>query len=164
MLNSYNNISTRNIHLTDIFFNSDQETRNSIAILQTTPLPVSICGHFSALLSTVEELVKIGNLKIVVCDIPSENKPAWLRMRVGSFGIHDPYIMSEQRMLYTTNTVKKISGLSDDNIVDLSTDLVHQRDITPVISFLNSKLNLDLPLDLCQELHTMWFNKNYNFV
>ena len=164
MLNSYNNISTRNIHLTDMSFITSDKIPNSLESVRSAESPVSICGHFFALLSTVEELVKMGNLKIIVCDIPGENKPAWLRMRVSSFGMHDPYIMSEQRMLYTTDTVKKISRLPDDSIVDLSTDLVHQPDIIPVISFLNSKLNLNLPIDVCRELHTLWFNKNYSFV
>lgn len=164
ILNSYKNTSTRNFHLTDLFFNGDLEKANSLEKLKLSNLPISICGHFSALLYISSNLDSLANLKIVVCDIPADNTPAWLRMRVAHHGFHDPYVMSEQRMLYSAKNVQQLFKLEKDNIIDLSTDLFHHREIRPVVDYLNSKLNLNLPVDLCQEIHTLWFNKNYNFV
>ena len=157
----YKNNSTMYFHSTEYLFHTQQQVRESMIRLKSAKLPVSLCGHFAELVTLYDELSKFGKIKIIVCDLPTDNSFCWARIRAVNYWIHDSLVYSEQRLLYSSSIIKKLFNLTDDDVVDLSIEQIYQKDISNTINYLNYMTGLSIPVEQGQQLHDIWLNKNY---
>lgn len=72
---------------------------------------------------------------------------------------HDVYA-SELRYFYN-NLIHEIKDFSLLNVFNLEVEEIFVPDITNVIKQINKKFDLNIPIEQAQELHSLWYNKNF---
>lgn len=158
----YQNNNQSSFHYSPLM--TQMKPSEAINWIKSADLPISICGHWTFLFRDYHNLLQIGKLKIIVCDVPAVNSAGWLRMRKGNLWMDNSFKSGEQQVLYTVKMIKQLYQLNDTDVVDVATELIHKQDISGLVYHLNLSTGLSIPADKAQRLHEIWFNKNYNLV
>jgi hypothetical protein len=124
---------------------------------------IIVGGHLFTLLGQYQLLKEIGNLQILLIDMPVDGE-SLVRKRISkklnmTNAVLDAFNV-EQLLLYKPDIIQRIFDIPIESVTDISSELFNSRS-TIVFSELNNKLNLGLPLDQCTELHNIWMNKLY---
>ena len=61
------------------------------------------------------------------------------------------------KFLYTKDVVSRILDIPNDDILAVDAARLHQPNIDQLLEELTDVLNLDLDMDLCKKLHTLWY-------
>lgn len=124
---------------------------------------IIVGGHLFTLLGQYQLLKEIGNLRILLIDMPVDCD-SLVRKRISKQLIMRNAVLDafnvEQLLLFKPDIIQRIIDIPMESITDISSELFNSYN-TPVFSELNNKLNLGLPLEQCTELHNIWMNKLY---
>jgi hypothetical protein len=114
--------------------------------------PILMCCHVETLMIDYDWFTDIGRpIQIILLDIPSVTNGT------RSYNL-------DTICLYKSNVIKALSTLSlapFAPIISLSSDLFLIKN-TQIFKHLNDELDLNLNLDYCQKLHSIWIDKILN--
>lgn len=120
-------------------------------LIEKSKLPFVLGGHIQSIHGKTGDAVKkLGRTLILlgVTNTPNEI----IQLRAG------PEFVNYFKEHYKTSELVNKSHFSKDDIIEFDPNLLFSPDITELVNLLNEKLDLKLDINLCQELHSMWFN------
>ena len=120
-------------------------------------------GHAACFLIRSKFIEKI-NRKYITLTFNSEKSLTLLKSReaktLNTTTLENEYYCHELRYFYST-ILNESSVFSTEHILNFEIDEIYVKDIVPIITFINQKFNLNIPLNQAQELHNYWYNKNF---
>jgi hypothetical protein len=121
-----------------------------VQLLKDSALPVMLLAH-SIDLKTVNQFLKLGQIGVITI-IPDDNG------RLLEARVEDSFLnMKYQWQALQTQLPEYVTKITEVRATEWLVP-----DIRQTLSRLNTDLKLDLPLDVCNELHAIWYSRFFN--
>lgn len=153
LLEQYQSPST-NAHYGEINGFESTNPVKLISYINSTPRPVVLCGHLAETYHIINLIRWHGPVCLINFENFNLNDLAVSRMKVN--------IRSVGQLLewaHRSEIVASTFNINSDNLMAIQTNDLFQENITDLLQRISVDLKLDLDLEFCQTLHSLWFKR-----
>ena len=118
---------------------------------QTTVLP----GHMEDAYWVLKHVCPLGPIGAITFEIfDFDLEEFYRKKRNQSYTNYNPAVY---KFLYTKDVVSRILDIPNDDILAVDAARLHRPNVDQLLEEIDDVLNLDLDMDLCKKLHTLWY-------
>jgi hypothetical protein len=155
LLNFYNNVMRGNAHIFPLICNLIHIDSEEFAnIIKWANKPFVITAHLLGYEGNRETIKRFGK-PLHILGV-SESLTDLIKKRMPQQGVG--LFLSD----YSVENLSSRTQTHQDDIVVFDPNLLYLEDISKLVEYFNTILSLDLDLDFCQEIHSLWFRKILN--
>jgi len=112
-------------------------------------------GHFHEVYENIELFKSIGKLAVVVLEWDNESSVEH-RKSSGNRKFYNP---SDHKFVFNKETLCKLFAMHPDDIYPICVTTLISKDASSIWNYLNDSFELNLDIEFCNRLHTIWFNR-----
>lgn len=113
--------------------------------------------HFSEFIGHTNKIQSIENRQILLLSLPRRVSLAYRRYQDYHKNLMKIYLYEEQRLIYSQKVIEKLTN--ETNFVTLDTELVFDSNIRRLTTSIQDKMNIQLNITECEQMHHTWYNK-----
>jgi hypothetical protein len=151
------NQTLKSIHTGITLAVSEEQVDEICEIVNNSKLPYILQGHLNDAYNYFEDYRELGRICIIVLEWDKNTSITHRNPTIGEFNLFlNP---TEIKFLYHKENLCKLFSMNPDDVIPVMVDDIVTEDASSVWKTLSNQLDLDLDLDFCNSLHTIWYNK-----